>query len=94
MDLMTYLYDRIDEELEDAHGYIEHAIKTRESSPDASKLMAQVSADELGHAQNLQSLAAKMPTDAQMRGVHDWLKGKFAERMANIKKLHDVYNGR
>lgn len=100
---MTYLYDRIDEELEDAEEYIEHALKFKESAPEMASLLVKLSADELGHASMLSNLAEQELTlkrkngaapDAALLQIHDWLKRKFADRMASIRRMHDAFAGK
>lgn len=100
---MTYLYDRIDEELEDAEEYIEHALKYKESAPEMASLLVKLSAEELGHASMLSNLAEQELTlkrkngaapDAAFAQVHDWLKCKFADRMASVRRMHDAFAGK
>lgn len=104
MDKMTYLYDRIEEELDDAHGYLQHAIKCKEHSPEMASVLYKLSSEELQHAQTLQSLAAQeiaaRRKDAltaggdEMMAIHEWLRCRHADCIKDIKKMQDVFAGK
>lgn len=101
---MAYLYDRIEEELEDAHGYLKHAIQYKEQSPELAATLFKLASEEMGHAQILQAAANQevaarrkevgvmMPEE--MTTVYEWLKCRHAEKLKDLKKMQDVYAGK
>lgn len=104
MDKLTYLYDKIDDELDDAEDYIEHAIQYKEACPEIARALAQLSAEEMQHMQVLQGLtaqelAAKRKDSAGMlpddlHAVHEWLQCRHAKRAKEVKRMQDLYAGR
>lgn len=89
---LTFLFDRIKEELEDAEEYLEHAIKCRQH-PEMSSMFQKLSADEMQHAQMLQAHAMQKVAamgDDYAAAVHDWLKGHWMEHTVKIKHMQDA----
>ena len=94
---MEYISDRIDEELEDARNYAKAAIKNKSEYPEAYDVFMRLSKEEMSHAQNLRSLAeamiSKNPSDSKIKDmyvIYNYLKGKQAEKMAEIKVLQNM----
>lgn len=105
--MITYLYDRIHDELEDSRAYLEHAIQYKEHAPDMAGALYKLSSEELQHAQTLQGLASQeiaarrkcnLSADggelAEMMAIHDWLRCRHADCIKDIKRLQDVFSGK
>ena len=97
MHIMEYIADHIDEELEDARNYAKAAIKNKAEHPEAYDVFMRLSKEETQHAQTLRSLAETMitknPNDDSIKDmyiIYNYLKGKQAEKMAEIKLLQNM----
>lgn len=95
---LEYLYDQIEEELDDAHGYIKKAMKCKGEHLEMANTLTRLSAEELQHAQVLVATAAQDISHLEKSGMqeavvfHKWLHKRFENRMAEIKKLHEEYH--
>lgn len=103
MDKLTYLYDKIDDEFSDSKGYLKHAIKCKEHSPEMANLLFKLSSEELQHAQLLQAMvtqeiATSRKNDEshceELTAIHEWLRVKHADCIKDIKRMQDVFAGK
>ena len=97
MEKLLTLYERIDEELEDAREYAELA-EEWEESPEEMRVFLSLSSQEMEHAHILQGLAnrhiaemhkahGEIPENVQLLNEH--MKKRHAKWSAAIKAEHD-----
>ena len=100
MKLIKTLTNQIDEELEGAEGYISMAIAQRDLNPSLSKVLYEISLEEMHHVDLLHAEVVKMieehrrtkgePPEAMM-AVYEYLHEKHIKLAARIKVLQADY---
>ena len=100
MKVIKYLCEKILEEIRDADEYIRHAMKYKEEYPEMSRVLANLSSQELEHSQMLHTEAATMikryrdehgePPQAMM-AVYDYLHDREIENYNKVKSMQDRY---
>lgn len=100
MKLIKTLTNQIDEELEGAEGYISMAIAQREHNPTLSKVLYEISLEEMHHVDLLHAEVVKMieehrrtkgePPEAMM-AVYEYLHEKHIKLAARIKVMQSEY---
>ena len=93
---IRHIAEEIREELDDAEKYAREAVKHAEDSPEDASTYADLSRQELGHADKLHEMAARRiekrresgePIPEAMHAVWDWEHERMMERTAHIKVL-------
>ena len=100
MKIIKYLYERINEEIADAEWYIRHAMRVKEEYPELSRVLSNLSAQELEHSQMLHTEAVNIirkyrdehgePPQAMM-AVYDYLHDREIENYNKVKSMQDRY---
>ena len=96
MDCYEYIMDRIDAELNDAEGYIDHAHKHRQDRRPLADMLYQLSTQELAHEGMLKDHLAKMITASESdswKKIWDWYHKRIAAREMAIRTKIDSYKG-
>lgn len=93
---IRYFAEGIREELDDAEKYAREAVKRTEDSPEDASTYADLSRQELGHANKLYEMAARHiekakdaglpPTEAE-KAVWNWVHERMLDRTAHVKTL-------
>lgn len=93
---IRHLAEEIREELDDAEKYAREAVKHAEDDPEGASTYADLSRQELGHANRLYEMAARHiekakdagrhPTEAE-QAVWDWVRERMLDRAAHVKTL-------
>lgn len=96
---IEYFAERIREELEDAKQYAENALLWNDKRRETSKALAELSREELEHAETLHHQAVALIKEAKADGatpseamkiVWDWEHKHMIEKTAHIKNLLDA----
>ena len=100
MKLIKTLTNQIDEELEGAEGYISMAIAQREHNPSLSKVLYEISLEEMHHVDMLHAEVVKLIEDYRrakgeppeaMMSVYEYLHEKHIKLAARIKVMQADY---
>ena len=94
MDCYEYIMDRIDAELNDAEGYIDHAHKHRQDRRPLADMLYQLSVQEFNHASILKDHISKMVSSNEHDGwrmIWDWYQKRVAAREMVIRTKIDSY---
>ena len=100
MKIIEKLSEKISEEIHDAKCYAQMALETRETFPDLSRTLYEISTEEMGHMSRLHSAAAdiiaqyrkdKGEPPAAMLAVYEYLHKKQIEQAAEVKALQAMY---
>lgn len=93
MKLTKLLMERIDEELQDAHDYAELALEHKHTEPDAARLFARLSEEEMTHAGLLRECAAShadgVPESAAE--VYEYLHKRQIEKAETVRRYQEMY---
>jgi hypothetical protein len=96
------LSEMIEEELNDAEKYINHAINHKEENSSLADTFYKLSVEEMGHANTLHDQVVKIILDyrkehgdppEKMQWVYDYLHKKHIEHANKIKVLQASYKG-
>lgn len=96
---IEYFAERIREELEDAKQYAENALLWKDKRKETSKALAELSREELEHAEALHHQAVALINEAkasgatatpEMKAVWDWEHKHMIEKTMHIKSLLDA----
>lgn len=91
-----YIMERIDEELNDAEGYIHHAHKYKNEYRALSDLLYQLSVQEYNHAEMLMGHMNKVisaSSDEAWQKIWGWYHKRASSREMEIKHDIDAYRG-
>lgn len=92
---LNYLMEQIEEELDDAEEYAHNAMRFAHS-PELSKTLLSLSAQELEHAQVLQGVVVKHMQSgeitAEVKHVHDYMRSWQDKHIKRVKMLHEIAN--
>ncbi|MDV3427662.1 MAG: hypothetical protein LIR50_11680 [Bacillota bacterium] len=100
MKIIKYLSERIEEELGDAEGYAEKALKYKEDWPEVADALWMISNEEMKHMQTLHGLVTKIIQDYRakegeppeaMMAVYDYLHEKYIDCAKEVKILQEMY---
>lgn len=100
MDL-EYFKEHIKEELEGAKDYIKRAIEIRAMDSTWAKILVEMSSNELQHASNLYKMFEEYYAIMQkeyreipsyVQEMRSCLADMFAEKTAEVKIMHEMYN--
>ena len=96
MNEIKHLAEEIREELDDAEKYAREAVKHAEDDPEGASTYADLSRQELGHANRIHEMAVRHiekekaaglhPTEAE-RAVWGWEHERMLDRTAHVKTL-------
>lgn len=93
MKLTKLLMERIDEELQDAHDYAKLALEHKHTEPDAARLFARLSEEEMTHAGLLRECAASraegVPESAAE--VYEYLHRRQIEKAETVRRYQEMY---
>ena len=100
MKIIMCLTDKIEEELHDAESYIDLAMKYKDEDQDVSDLFAELSAEEIGHADKLHAEVVDQirvyreengdPPKGMME-LYDHLHKRHTEEAMKIKVKQNMY---
>lgn len=91
--------EEIREELEDAKNYAEKAVKLRDKDMTSASVYAELSRQELGHADKLHEMAVRLINEQRaagvappvaMQAVWDWEHENMINKTVRIKMLLDT----
>ena len=89
------LLEQITEELNDACHYIKWALHTREEESTLSKLLYQLSDEELDHANRLNDMAKKLVAEEEanesMQMFLDYVREQQIKKIKEIKMCQSIY---
>lgn len=94
------LCDYIDDELHGAKKYLKLAMKMKTQDKANADIFYKMGEAELSHAEALTNMATKEVHDAKEAGddmktvmdcVYNWENGKHVEKMAEIRKIMEMY---
>jgi rubrerythrin len=100
MKLIKTLTNQIEEELEGAEGYISMAIAQRDHNPSLSKVLYEISLEEMHHVDLLHAEVVKLIEDYRrakgeppeaMMSVYEYLHEKHIKLAARIKVMQSEY---
>lgn len=102
MKIIKKLSEKIAEEIKDADCYIKMALEYRDQYPELSRVVSNISAQEMDHMASLHQLVVQIidqyrrtkgdPPPA-MQAVYDYLHEKHIEDVANVKAKIAMYKG-
>lgn len=100
MKVIKYLYEKILEEVDDADKYINHAMRYKEEYPELSRVLSNLSLQELEHSQMLHTEVVNIirkyrdehgdPPEAMM-AVYDYLHEQEIEKYNSVKMKQEKY---
>lgn len=100
MKVIKYLYEKIEEEINDAEAYVKHAMKYKEAHPELARTLFNLSQQELEHSQMLHTEAVNLikeyraekgePPPAMM-AVYDYLHEREIKEFEEVKSLQEHY---
>lgn len=100
MTVIQELSEQIEEELEDACNYIDKALHTLDKDKATADLYAQLSAEEMGHADKLHNRVVAVieqyrkehgDPPAEMQWRYDYLHKKHIDKATRIKVKQALY---
>ena len=100
MKIIKCLSEKIEEELHDADAYIDLAMKWKEEQPEAAEVFAELSTEEMGHADKLHAVVAKIIKEyreesgeppAGMMMLYEYLHEKQIATAMSIKVKQGMY---
>lgn len=96
MKLIQELSDMIEEEISDAHKYAKCSLSQKESDPELAKTFAQLSSEELGHADKLHTQVVRLIKEYReshgdppehMLFIYNYLHDRHIQKVAEIKAM-------
>lgn len=100
MKIIKCLSELIGDELDDAKGYAEKALRYREEWPNVSRLFAALSQEEMGHMEKLHDAVTTVIKEYRdrdgdppepMMAVYNYLHEKHIEKAAEVRVLQNMY---
>lgn len=100
MKIIKTLTDMIDEELDGAKNYVEHALKYKAEHPDLADVFYEISTQEMRHVNMLHEEVVKIinrhreehgEPPAAMKAIYEWEHEKEIDRAKEIKILQTQY---
>lgn len=100
MKIIKCLSEKIEEELHDADEYIQLAMTWKNEEPEAAEVFYQLSTEEMGHADKLYAVVAKLIGRYQeengdppkgMQALYDYLHQKQIATAMSIKVRQKMY---
>lgn len=96
MTTLKRLFEQITEELNDSCCYIKWALNTRDEDNALSKLLYQLSDEELDHANRLNDIAKRMIADEEeasesMQMFFDYVREQHLKKIKEIKMCQSIY---
>lgn len=100
MKIIKYLYEKIEEEINDAENYIKHAMMYKDEYPELARTLANLSTQELEHSMMLHTEAVNLikkyrdekgEPPAAMMAVYDYLHEREIKMYNGVKTLQDRY---
>lgn len=95
MTTLKTLFEQISEELEDSCHYIKWALNSHDDENALSKLLYQLSDEELDHANRLTDIAKKMMAEEEISEstemFFDYVREQHIKRLKEIKMLQSIY---
>lgn len=100
MKLIQTLSERIEEEIKDAKWYIQEALLLKDEYPDVSRVMYNISTQEVDHMNMLHDAvvmiikeyrATKGEPPSTMMAVYEYLHKKQIERYGDVRNLIEAY---
>ena len=100
MKIIEWLSERIDDEIEDAKVYAEHALLNKQEFPHLSDVLIKISEEELKHMALLHNEVVDIIENyrktngdppPEMLAVYEYLHKKQIEKTANVKAMQSQY---
>ena len=100
MKIIKCLAEKIAEEIADADAYIELANKWKEEQPETAELFAELSKEEMGHADRLHEAAEELIREyreengdppAGMQALYEYMHQKQIENAMRVKVKQGMY---
>ena len=93
MKLTKLLTERIDDELQDAHDYAKLALEYKHAEPDAARLFARLSEEEMTHAGLLRECAASRADGVlePAAEVYEYLHRRQIEKAEAVRRYQELY---
>ena len=100
MRIIKCMAEKIAEEIQDADAYIELAMQWKEDEPDTAELFAELSKEEMGHADRLHEAAEELIKEyrekngdppAGMQALYDYMHEKQIESAMRVKVKQGMY---
>lgn len=100
MKIIEYFCDRIEEEIEDAKGYAEHALRYKDDYPQQARTLDQLSKEELDHMAKLHKEVGALIEDYRrehgdpppaMQARYDYLHERFIKWASEVRVLQAMF---
>ena len=102
MKIIKCLSEKIEEELSDAQGYIDLAMRWKQDEPDTADLFYELSVEEMGHMEKLHKEVVDIIEDyrkkhgdppKEMMTLYDYLHEKHVATATQIRIKQGMYKG-
>ena len=100
MKIIKCIAEQIAEEIQDADKYIEMATAWKQEQPEAAELFAELSGEEMGHADRLHEMVESLITEyrdkhgdppAGMMALYEYMHEKQIENAMRVKVKQGMY---
>lgn len=102
MEIIKYLAENIEEELEDAEKYAKAALHQKGTDRDLCQTFEELARQELSHSDKLHAQAVRLinakkaagiTAPAYMEAIWNWEHSKMIEKTAHVHRLLDMLKG-
>ena len=100
MKIIKCIAEHIAEEISDAEAYIDMAAQWKEEQPDAARVFADLSAEEMGHAEKLHEVVTDLIREyrdqhgdppAGMMALYEYMHDRQLENSMRVKVKQKMY---
>ena len=102
MKIIKCLSEKIEDELDDAQGYIDLAMKWKQDEPDTADLFYELSVEEMGHMEKLHKEVVDLIEDYRQKNgdppkdmmtLYEYLHEKHIGKATEIRVKQGMYKG-
>ena len=102
MKIIEKLSEKISEEIHDAKSYAQLALENKEQNPELSRVLYEISTEEMGHMSKLHAAVADLiekyrrtngEPPAAMLAVYDYLHKQQIGKAAEAKAMQELFKG-